>query len=173
MHHLQQSGPLGHSCCAACHAWHSRCLLWHRRCLTLTSSVPLTAPPATAPCHRYFSALNYAFQGYLRADLAGRAYDCSNTSDPGVSALGLFPQLLPETPELAPVKTVLLEQQGGGFLQGCVARGDVILLYYGMTSSFVEVVAILLGYLAVTYVIGYLALVRAASRVAGAVKRMK
>ena len=76
----------------------------------------------------------------LRADLEGRAYNCSDTSDPGVSALGLYPQLLPETPELAPVKTVLLEQRGAGFLDGCIARGDVVLEYYGISLSFAQVV---------------------------------
>ncbi len=68
---------------------------------------------------------------------------------------------------------MLLEQQGGGFLNECVARGDVVLQYYGVSSSFVTIVGILLGYLAVTYVIGYLALVNAARKASSAAKRMK
>jgi hypothetical protein len=99
-----------------------------------------TTTAAHARACRYFSALNYAFQGVLRADLEGRAYNCTDTSDPGVSALGLYPQLLPETPELAPIKTVLLEQRGAGFLDGCIARADVVLEYYGINHSFAQVV---------------------------------
>ena len=78
--------------------------------------------------------------------------------------MGRYTRLLQEAPGLGPRKTVRLEQKGAGFLDGCIARGDVVLEYYGMGGSFGQVVGILLAYLAVVYLVGYLALSNAARR---------
>ena len=92
--------------------------------------------------------MNWAWEGMVKVELEGRAFPCGGAgadgstsggggggggaSDPGLTALGIFPGLIPRTGRLGLVASAL--ERGLG--EGCVADGGVLLDFYGITASY-------------------------------------
>ncbi|KAI8474989.1 MAG: hypothetical protein J3K34DRAFT_489493 [Monoraphidium minutum] len=112
---------------------------------------------------RYVSAMNWAWEGMVGVELQGRELGCGEGGDPGLSAMGLYTDLIPDFGLLGTIGNTLRSGLG----PGCVADADVILDYYGMAFSYGQVVAVLAAFLCGTTAATYLALYRAARRGGG------
>eukprot|EP00878_Enallax_costatus_P008135 GHUV01008507.1.p1 GENE.GHUV01008507.1~~GHUV01008507.1.p1 ORF type:complete len:595 (+),score=137.00 GHUV01008507.1:227-2011(+) len=109
---------------------------------------------------RYLSAVSWAWQGVVTVELKDRYFDCSHGS--GVSALGIFPELLPTS-------SVLLrqiKQQIDNLGDGCIASGNAVVSMYTQELPYGATFSMLLGYYSVTLVITYLIAVRKAKKAA-------
>ncbi|GBF99632.1 ABC transporter G family [Raphidocelis subcapitata] len=113
---------------------------------------------------RYISAMNWAWEGVVGVEIGDRLMPCGVGADPGLSALGFIPELLPKGGSLEAMARILAN---GGLGPNCVVDASVMLEYYGITRTYGEIIAILVGYLLGVTAVTYLALWRGARRVAG------
>ncbi|KAG1658727.1 hypothetical protein FOA52_002742 [Chlamydomonas sp. UWO 241] len=112
---------------------------------------------------RYISALDWCWQGCMMAEFSGRIFPCPNEGPLPVEVLGLFPELLPNTSGLSLVKTGLLSTSGR---DTCVADGDALLEFYGISTPVGVVVGYLVAYLVAIHVFTYAALLYVTRRAA-------
>lgn len=111
---------------------------------------------------RWFSVMAWAFQGMAATELRGQAYNCSAGFGRSVSPLSVLPEYLPGNPMLHP--TNFAEQFLGDPGPECSLDTEELLQHFGMTEPFWRLVVILVGYLAATHVVTFLALRLTAGR---------
>ncbi|GBF91998.1 ABC transporter G family [Raphidocelis subcapitata] len=112
------------------------------------------------PPLRWLSALNYAYPLYVDAEFRGASFPCSGgLVKPGTAAT--LSSLLPATPALrSGALTAALTARA----PGCVAAGDAVLDYFGVTLPVWAYFLALIAYLAAAHVATYCGLLLLARR---------